>query len=694
MYQDDLENNRQKIAEIGMRIQQPKNSAPSNIQITAEQIVKEAQAHRTDELKIPIQRINDEDELDEYKLKKRRDFEDQIRRNRYNIHLWIKYAEWEEHQTEYIRARSIFERAIEIDYKNPSLWLKYAEMEMKNKFVNHARNVWERACKYLPRIDQFWYKWAYMEELLGNYVGAREIFKAWMTWNPNYQAWKAYANFEEKMGEYDNARKVMYEYLNNVHNLESFLKVAKYEDKHKNYSSERKIFEEGLTELGKEALCQEYFLAFIKFELEHKEYDRCRTLFKFGLENIESNKEKLNENYIKFEKKYGTTQKLEDMVINRRRIFYEKKLQENNMDYDTWFDYTKLEEEYGMENSCREIYERAIGNVPPIKEKKYWKRYVYLWINYALYEECVCNNIEVTEEIYKNILDLIPHKEFTFSKVWILATNFYIRQKNIDKARKLFGISMGMCPKKKVIDSYINIELQLGNNDRVKKIFQSYIQKFPNDENIWFNFCKFEESLDEYNVAEVLYINSIKFMKENKNDKGLYKMYSELINFYSNLILTTKEKKEKNSLNNKIKKTYEEMLKNKFVIKYITKEQEIDIWNKYAEIYYVSGKYDDMDKIYKKCLEEILNQVTDEELKVKYSEIIINNWTSHYEGNKERLDKIKELLSYNNENEELEENEENISENEHAINNNNTNKNKNSTLMEKALEWKEKNKNN
>ena len=94
-------------------------------------------SYRTDELKIPIQRINDEDELDEYKLKKRRDFEDQIRRNRYNIHLWIKYAEWEEHQTEYIRARSIFERSIEIDYKNPSLWLKYAEMEMKNKFVKN-----------------------------------------------------------------------------------------------------------------------------------------------------------------------------------------------------------------------------------------------------------------------------------------------------------------------------------------------------------------------------------------------------------------------------------------------------------------------------------------------------------------------------------------------------------------------------
>ena len=93
-----------------------------------------------------------------------------------------------------------------------------------------------------------------------------------------------------------------------------------------------------------------------------------------------------------------------------------------------------------------------------------------------------------------------------------------------------------------------------------------------------------------------------------------------------------------------------------------------------------------MDKIYKRCLEEILNQINEEEDKVKYSEIIINNWTSHYEGNKERLDKIKELLSYNDENEELEENEEKTNE----IKNNEEN-NKVSSLMAKALEWKNKN---
>ena len=93
-----------------------------------------------------------------------------------------------------------------------------------------------------------------------------------------------------------------------------------------------------------------------------------------------------------------------------------------------------------------------------------------------------------------------------------------------------------------------------------------------------------------------------------------------------------------------------------------------------------------MDKIYKRCLEEIIGEVDKEELKIKYSEIIINNWTNHYKGDNKRLDKIKELLSYNDENEELEENEEKTNE----IKNNEEN-NKVSSLMAKALEWKNKN---
>lgn len=59
----------------------------------------------------------------------------------------------------------------------------------------------------------------------------------------------------------------------------------------------------------------------------------------------------------------------------------------NPHNYDAWFDYLRLVESDADSDTIREVYERAIANVPPIQEKRHWKRYIYLWINYALYEE-------------------------------------------------------------------------------------------------------------------------------------------------------------------------------------------------------------------------------------------------------------------------------------------------------------------
>ena len=52
-------------------------------------------------------------------------------------------------------------------------------------------------------------------------------------------------------------------------------------------------------------------------------------------------------------------------------------------------DYIRMMEENGLEETTREVYEQAIADVPPSQEKKYWRRHVYLWINYAIYEEVV-----------------------------------------------------------------------------------------------------------------------------------------------------------------------------------------------------------------------------------------------------------------------------------------------------------------
>lgn len=63
-----------------------------------------------------------------------------------------------------------------------------------------------------------------------------------------------------------------------------------------------------------------------------------------------------------------------------------------------------------------QVYERAIANTPPAAEKRYWQRYIYLWINYALFEELEAQDAERTREVYRACLKLIPHKAFTFAK--------------------------------------------------------------------------------------------------------------------------------------------------------------------------------------------------------------------------------------------------------------------------------------
>lgn len=75
-----------------------KNAAP--VQITAEQILREATERQETAMAPPKQFIEDEEELADYRMGKRKEFEDGTRKNRLNISNWLKYAAWEESQGE------------------------------------------------------------------------------------------------------------------------------------------------------------------------------------------------------------------------------------------------------------------------------------------------------------------------------------------------------------------------------------------------------------------------------------------------------------------------------------------------------------------------------------------------------------------------------------------------------------------
>lgn len=475
-----------------------KNKTPAPVQITAEQILREARERQEEELPPPKQKITDAEELAEYRLRKRKEFEDLLRRVRWNISVWVKYAVWEESQRDFARARSVWERALEVDYRNTMLWLKYAEMEMKHRFVNHARNVWDRAVSLLPRIDQLWYKYIHMEEMLGNLGGARQIFERWMAWEPDHHGWGAYIKFELRYNEVERARAIFEKYARCLPAVRTWVKYAKFEMKGGDVPRARACYERAVQELGEDGQTQELFVAFAEFEERCKEFERARAIYKHALDHIPRGEaEDLYRRFVAFEKQHGDREGIEDVIVGKRRFEYEAAVRRAPLDYDAWFDYARLEESVGEPARVREVYERAIANLPPAEEKRYWQRYIYLWINYALYEELEAGDVGRTRDVYRECLNIIPHRKFSFAKIWLMAAQFEVRQKNLAAARRILGTAIGKAPKDKVFKTYIEMELQLGNIERCRTLYEKYLEGSPANCYAWTKYAELERNLGE-----------------------------------------------------------------------------------------------------------------------------------------------------------------------------------------------------
>lgn len=107
---------------------QVKNRAPADVQVTAEQILVEARAHQEQPAKPPQQHVMDTEELQEFRAKRRKEFEDKIRMRSGHVGTYIQYAQWEESQYNIERARQIYERALDVDYTETKIWMKYVQV--------------------------------------------------------------------------------------------------------------------------------------------------------------------------------------------------------------------------------------------------------------------------------------------------------------------------------------------------------------------------------------------------------------------------------------------------------------------------------------------------------------------------------------------------------------------------------------
>ncbi len=71
---------------------------------------------------------------------------------------------------------------------------------------------------------------------------------------------------------------------------------------------------------------------------------------------------------------------------------------------------------------------------------------------------------------------VVPHKHFTFAKLWIKFARFEVRQLQLTAARKILGTAIGMCPKEALFKGYIQLQFDLHEFCHVRELYQKYIE--------------------------------------------------------------------------------------------------------------------------------------------------------------------------------------------------------------------------
>ena len=545
------------------------NRAPAPIQITAEQLLREAGERALEEApKKPRSVITDPLELEMERLRRRKDFEDRIRKDRSNVTNWLNYAKYEEQQGDFRRCRSVFERILDVDYTRPHVWVRYAEMEARHKHIGSARNVWDRAVALLPRADQLWLKYAYMEEMLGRPAAARTIFERWMSWEPLEPAWFAFIQFEERQSgaastpgrangrDITRVRHIYERYCGLLPSARAYVKYAKWECRCNGLEGRaraRVVYERAMEELQEVDKNEWLYMCFAEFEEMCGEHARSRAIYKYGMGrfpvrdneiSVQIQEGALYRAYISFEKRHGVSENIEGAITARRRDEYERLVASNRFDYDSWLDFARLEEATARrkmgklggavhdanvgtdgelaatamprraalitQERCfdrvRDVYNRAVACAPPTTgDKLFWRRYIYLWVYFAIFEELVACDVSRTRVVYQRCLRIVPHAKFTFAKIWVMLAHFEVRCLDINVARKVLGQALGRCPKSKLFSSYIQLELQLGEITRCRALYEKFVRFLPFNAQAWSSWAQLEHSWHEYERARAIF---------------------------------------------------------------------------------------------------------------------------------------------------------------------------------------------
>ncbi|CAI9096662.1 OLC1v1032860C1 [Oldenlandia corymbosa var. corymbosa] len=185
--------------------------------------------------------------------------------------------------------------------------------------------------------------------MLGDVVGAREVYERWMRLNPGQtQGWLSYIKFELRHHQVDRARLIFQRFVEccHPHNaLVAWFNFAKFEMKHGNFARVRTCFEKAV---------EQRILA--ASAADHPE--TAEELFVAG----GGRAEKLCNKFGDFEKRYGGDREgMEVATAWKKRFEYEDEVGKNPLNYDAWIQYAALERCSGESERAKSIFKRAVA---------------------------------------------------------------------------------------------------------------------------------------------------------------------------------------------------------------------------------------------------------------------------------------------------------------------------------------------
>ncbi|KAI5955874.1 CLF1 [Candida jiufengensis] len=499
----------------------------------------------------PKQTIQDLDELYSNQQTRRKEYEQQLNKNRLNYGQWLRYARWElEHNHDFARARSIMERALEVDIQHVPFWIQYIQFELINKNINHARNLLERAITKLPKVNKLWFTYIQTEEMLKNYTKVREIFERWIEWNPDESCWDAYIYFESRYEEIDNVRNIFQKYINSFNRGKIWLRWIDYElaNNENDKLFIRAVFEsavdsllEKLNDYESEELFPQIIAKWLNWEVKCMEFDRVKQIRSILLSDDKFQfsakiKRLIYDSISEIEAIVGDKDSIESSIIFKRKAKYEQDVEEDPTNYDSWWSLLSIIVESNDLNLIRQTFEKSVSKAPSIDSSNIekWKKYVLLVQRFAFWEEFDDRNIESARQVWNNSLKIIPHQVPTSEKIWIGLFEFELRNdptNGLTKARKILGRALGQMnkygPDQNIIKYYIKFEEKLKEWDRMRSIYQKWLELSLifglNCNGIIKRYLKFESYLEETDRCESL----IKMVLDLCKDESLAQSFDQ-----------------------------------------------------------------------------------------------------------------------------------------------------------------------